>query len=59
VTVGRHTDGRPAEVFLQNHRPGSQSDANARDAAVAASLATAANKPATRRRQIIGAAMPV
>jgi hypothetical protein len=32
-------DGRPIEVFLQNHKPASQSDANARDAAVAASLA--------------------
>ena len=32
-------DGRLAEVFLQNHKPGSQSDANVRDAAVAASLA--------------------
>jgi hypothetical protein len=38
VTIGRH-DGRVLEVFLQNHKPGSQSDANARDAAVAASLA--------------------
>jgi hypothetical protein len=32
-------NGRVAEIFLQNHKPGSQSDANARDAAVAASLA--------------------
>src|SRR5215475_5344018 len=32
-------DGRPAEIFLQNHKPGSQSDANVRDSAVAASLA--------------------
>jgi ribonucleoside-diphosphate reductase alpha chain len=32
-------DGRPAEIFLQNHKPGSQADANARDSAVAASLA--------------------
>jgi ribonucleoside-diphosphate reductase alpha chain len=39
ATVGRFRDGRVAEVFLQNHKPGSQSDANARDAAVAASLA--------------------
>jgi ribonucleoside-diphosphate reductase alpha chain len=38
-TVGRFADGQVAEVFLQNHKPGSQSDANARDAAVAASLA--------------------
>ena len=39
VTVGRFADGRVAEVFVQNHKPGSQSDSNARDAAVAASLA--------------------
>lgn len=32
-------DGRLAEVFLQNHKPGSQSDMNARDSAIAASLA--------------------
>jgi hypothetical protein len=39
ATVSHFTDGRPAEIFLQNHKPGSQSDSNARDAAVAASLA--------------------
>jgi ribonucleoside-diphosphate reductase alpha chain len=39
VTFGQHPDGRILEIFLQNHKPGSQSDANARDAAVAASLA--------------------
>src|SRR6476659_5744169 len=39
ATVGRYPDGTVGEVFLQNHKPGSQSDANARDAAVAASLA--------------------
>jgi ribonucleoside-diphosphate reductase alpha chain len=38
-TFSRFADGRVAEVFLQNHKPGSQSDCNARDAAVAASLA--------------------
>jgi ribonucleoside-diphosphate reductase alpha chain len=38
-TVGRFPDGQVGELFLQNHKPGSQSDANARDAAVAASLA--------------------
>jgi ribonucleoside-diphosphate reductase alpha chain len=32
-------DGRVAELFLQNHKAGSQADANARDSAVAASLA--------------------
>jgi hypothetical protein len=39
ATFSRFADGRVAEVFLQNHKPGSQSDSNARDAAVAASLA--------------------
>jgi hypothetical protein len=38
-TIGRHADGRIGEVFLQNHKPGSQSDSNARDAAVVASIA--------------------
>ena len=32
-------DNRVGEIFLQNHKPGSQSDSNVRDAAVAASLA--------------------
>jgi hypothetical protein len=31
--------GQVLEIFLQNHKPGSQSDANARDSAIAASLA--------------------
>jgi ribonucleoside-diphosphate reductase alpha chain len=39
ATVGRHADGTIGEIFLQSRKPGSQSDANARDAAVAASLA--------------------
>ena len=39
ATVGRYADGAIGEIFLQNHKPGSQSDSNARDAAVAASLA--------------------
>jgi ribonucleoside-diphosphate reductase alpha chain len=39
ATIGRFPDGAIGEVFLQNHKPGSQSDSNARDAAVAASLA--------------------
>jgi hypothetical protein len=32
-------DGRVGEIFLQNHKAGSQSDANARESAIAASLA--------------------
>jgi hypothetical protein len=39
ATVGRYANGTIGEVFLQSHKPGSASDANARDAAVAASLA--------------------
>jgi ribonucleoside-diphosphate reductase alpha chain len=39
ATVSRFPDGRVAEIFLQNHKPGSQSDSNARDSAIAASLA--------------------
>jgi hypothetical protein len=38
-TVGKSSDGQVLEIFLQNHKPGSQTDSNARDAAVAASLA--------------------
>jgi hypothetical protein len=38
-TVGRFADGSIGEVFLTNSKPSSQSDVNARDAAVAASLA--------------------
>lgn len=39
ATFSRAADGRILEVFLTNSKPGSQSDFNARDAAVAASLA--------------------
>jgi hypothetical protein len=38
-TFSRFDDGRVAEVFLQDHKPASQSDSNARDSAIAASLA--------------------
>src|SRR5262245_3456637 len=39
ATVSRFPDGRAGELFLSNHKAGSQADANARDSAVAASLA--------------------
>src|SRR5262245_41353540 len=39
ASVSRFADGRIAEIFLQSYKPGSQSDANARASAVAASLA--------------------
>ena len=38
-TAGRFPDGSVGEIFLQSHKPGSQSDANARDAAVVCSIA--------------------
>ncbi len=39
ATVARFDDGGVGEIFLSNTKPSSQSDVNARDAAVAASLA--------------------
>jgi hypothetical protein len=39
VSIGRFADGRVAEVFIANGKAGSDSDSNARDAAIAASLA--------------------
>ena len=39
ATFSRFADGRICEIFVQNTKPGSQSDSYARDAATAASLA--------------------
>lgn len=39
ATVGRFADGRPGELFLNNHKSGNQSDTNARDAAILLSFA--------------------
>jgi ribonucleoside-diphosphate reductase alpha chain len=39
ATVARFDDGRVAEVFLSNHKAGSQADTNAKDSAVVCSLA--------------------
>jgi hypothetical protein len=38
-SYGRFTDGRLGELFLQNTKAGSDADANARESAIAASLA--------------------
>jgi hypothetical protein len=38
-TVGRYRDGSIGELFLNNHKSNSASDANARDSAIVASLA--------------------
>jgi hypothetical protein len=39
ATVGRFADGRPAEIFVQNHKSNSAVDVNARDGAIVVSLA--------------------
>ena len=39
ATVGRFSDGRVAEIFLSNHKSNSAADVNARDAAIACSIA--------------------
>jgi ribonucleoside-diphosphate reductase alpha chain len=39
ATISRFDDGRVAEIFLSNHKAGSQADTNAKDAAVVCSLA--------------------
>jgi hypothetical protein len=39
VTVGRYADGRIGEIFLTNHKAGSQVGIMASDAAVVASIA--------------------
>jgi hypothetical protein len=39
ATVSRFPDGRIAELFLNNHKAGNQSDTNARDAAILLSFA--------------------
>jgi hypothetical protein len=39
ATVSRYDTGEIAEIFLNNHRAGSDADANACDAAVVASIA--------------------
>jgi hypothetical protein len=38
-TIGRYADGRVGEVFISNHKSGSGADTNARDAAIACSIA--------------------
>lgn len=39
ATLSRFADGRVAELFLNNHKAGNQSDTNARDAAILLSFA--------------------
>ena len=39
ATVSRSADGKPLELFLNNHKHGNQIDTNARDEAIALSFA--------------------
>ena len=39
ATISRFADGRIGELFLSNHKSNSQSDCNARDAAITFSIA--------------------
>ena len=39
ATASRHPDGALGEIFLSNHKSNSTADVNARDAAIACSLA--------------------
>ena len=39
VTISRYADGRVAEIFIANHKVGSDADAAAKDSAVVASIA--------------------
>ena len=39
ATIGRFSDGRIGEIFLNNHKSNSAADANARDSAIVCSIA--------------------
>jgi ribonucleoside-diphosphate reductase alpha chain len=53
ATVGWFANGDLAEIFLTNSKPSSQSDINARDSAVAASLALQYGCPAEVLRRAL------
>jgi hypothetical protein len=52
-TASRFDSGEIAELFISNTKPSSQSDVNARDAAVAASLALQFGCPAEMLRKAL------
>ena len=54
VTVSRLADGRIAELFLNNHKAGNQSDTNARDAAIILSFALQHGADADEIRRALG-----
>jgi hypothetical protein len=53
VTVSRFDDGSLGEVFINNSKPGSASDINARDAAVVVSIALQHGVPADTIRHAL------
>jgi hypothetical protein len=53
ATVGYFPDGTLGEIFLSNTKPSSQSDVNARDAAVAASLTLQFGCPLETLRHVL------
>jgi hypothetical protein len=53
ATISRFDDGRPAEIFLQNHKASSFAGIMASDAAIAASLALQYGCPAEVLRQAL------
>jgi hypothetical protein len=53
VSFSRFDDGSLAEIFLSNHKAGSQADTNARDAAVIRSIALQYGVPAETIRRAL------
>jgi len=59
ATVGRFSDGRMAEIFLDHERPNSQIAAHANDAAILASLLLQHDISATTIRHSISGPLAV
>jgi hypothetical protein len=53
ATISYFDDGRLGELFLTNHKSGSQADANARDAAVVCSIALQYGVPVEVIRKVL------
>jgi hypothetical protein len=54
MTVSRFTDGRPAEVFFNNHKHDSASDMWARDTGIITSIALQHGVPIEVLRDAVG-----
>jgi ribonucleoside-diphosphate reductase alpha chain len=60
VTIGRFADGQLAEIFISNHKVGSDADTAARDSAVVCSIALQHGVPLeTIRRALLFVPMTV